>query len=773
MNRIRWTKDAFLIILVVIVLGGNVLSKRECLKKILIWSYCYGVAAHGIMMFNKISWHDDLEYGRLLSFDAATGLGRWFRAVLAYVVALMTNGTNLSLPLFHGLLSIFLIALSVFILIQIFNIENVWLQSVLCGLFVTYPVVTSTFAYMFTAPYYFFALFLAVFAVYFDLTRNNIISFAVSSVCICLSLGTYQAYFSVAVSCFVILIITGIVDDSLESVKSIFLQGIRYLSICVCGLVEYYIVWKLFLKVFNISASDYQGLSSIGGAGIDNYLKGIQKAYFAFFQLLKNISPNDINCDLFPIRGARFLEWTVILTCAGISLVLILHVTRKNIYKGLLLACLVGLLPLCFNLIFLMSAASTNSQTHTLMLYSGSMLYVYCIWLLQYIVRGKCELAHDVYRLSAVLMSLLLIMNVYFANTCYLKADLGDANKSLGDEAGVFEWTGGKFINMQVDPVNLANPNTNAIMTYTAVDCVEGDVFVVNAIGAVGGRAWGFIDSGNHVVSMANANVTVKDLMLTAPANASKLIIHNKFDGVTHGHCYKITNNIHNQFVRLTSRVAKSEEKADKIATPSVSLFESIGIIGDSFATGKDGHHNVSWGHILARMAGSTAVIYAKGGLTTQAWLTDELGLTKLNSEAANNLYVIALGINDGNQATTMGTISDVNSDNTNSFYSYYGRVVRAVQAHAPNAVIMLSTIARFEDKYRPYSAAIRAIGAYYELPVLDLDNSEFFMSDFFANTQVSAHPTAVNDAAIAKEYRRLIEDALAINARKYDSYIG
>jgi hypothetical protein len=176
--------------------------------------------------------------------------------------------------------------------------------------------------------------------------------------------------------------------------------------------------------VFNISASDYQGLSSIGGAGIENYIKGIQKAYFAFFQLMKNTSPNDISCDLFPMRGARFLEWIVILTCVGISLILILRVIRKNIYKGLLLACLVGLLPLCFNLIFLMSATSPNSQIHTLMLYAGSMLYVYCTWLLQYIVRGKFELAHNVYRLSAVLMSLLLIMNVYFANACYLKAEI-------------------------------------------------------------------------------------------------------------------------------------------------------------------------------------------------------------------------------------------------------------------------------------------------------------------------------------------------------------
>ena len=395
------------------------MNKRVCLKKILIYSYCYGIAAHGIMMFNKISWHDDLNRIGELSFKGVVGLGRWFRAVLAYAVAMLTNGTNLSLPLFHGLLSIFFIALSVFILIQIFQIENGWLQSVLCGLLVTYPVVTGTFGFMFTAPYYFFALFLAVLSVYIELLRNDTLSFAASSLCICLSLGIYQAYFSVAVSCFVVLIIIGIIDDSLGSIKTIFFLGIRYLSICICGLMEYYIIWKLFVKLFNVSASDYQGFSSIGKSGIDNYIKGVMEAYRIFFML-----SNNNGCNLFPMRGARLLEWTVILTCAGISVVLIIRKVRRDSFQGLLLACLIGLLPLCFNLICLMSATTPDSYIHTLMLYAGIMLYVYCIWLLQYIVRDNREMAHEAYRVSAVLMSLLVIMNIYFANACYLKAEV-------------------------------------------------------------------------------------------------------------------------------------------------------------------------------------------------------------------------------------------------------------------------------------------------------------------------------------------------------------
>ena len=370
-------------------------------------------------MFNKLSWHDDIAYGSLLSFSGAIGLGRWLRAVLAYAVAVITNGANRSLPLFHGLVSIFFIALSAFILIRIFCIENELLQIILCGLLVTYPVVTSTFGYMFTAPYYFFALFLAVFSVYYESLRNNTVSFLVSSICICCSLGIYQAYFSVSVSCFVLLLIVSIIDERLDTVETIFYKGMRYLYICICGLAEYYIIWKLFLRLVNVSTSSYQGLNSIGATGIYDYIKGIGKAIFIFFLLYEKNG-----CDLFPMRGVTVLEGAVIILSAGISLMFIIQKMRKDIFKGLMLACLIGLLPLCFNLICLMCATTPDSRVHTLMLYADSMLYVYCIWLLQYMIRNKTRSVRTVYRVFSVTLCLLLLVNVYFANACYLKAEL-------------------------------------------------------------------------------------------------------------------------------------------------------------------------------------------------------------------------------------------------------------------------------------------------------------------------------------------------------------
>lgn len=213
----------------------------------------------------------------------------------------------------------------------------------------------------------------------------------------------------------------------------------------------------------------------------------------------------------------------------------------------------------------------------------------------------------------------------------------------------------------------------------------------------------------------------------------------------------------------------------------SLAMIQSVGIIGDSFASGEvwvgstsTDCYPLSWGQIMARMVGAEAVNYSAGGLSTKTWLENTTyGLAKLNGEQPNQLYIIALGINDGNGSIPVGTLSDIASDSTDSFFSYYGRIVRAIQSHAPNAIIMLSTCARWTSKYEPYSAAIRIIGAYYSFPVLDLAESEFFQSDWFASNQVHNHPTAIGYSAMALEYKRLIEKALDANVEKYKTYVG
>lgn len=111
----------------------------------------------------------------------------------------------------------------------------------------------------------------------------------------------------------------------------------------------------------------------------------------------------------------------------------------------------------------------------------------------------------------------------------------------LGSQTGIISKMKGYYINLTTDPVNLIPvASTSSAFECAVVDCTAGDKFIVNGRGASLGRAWGFVDSANHVLSMADANATVENLELIAPTNAVKLVL-NDGDG---GMSYKVGNNL-------------------------------------------------------------------------------------------------------------------------------------------------------------------------------------------------------------------------------------
>ena len=61
---------------------------------------------------------------------------------------------------------------------------------------------------------------------------------------------------------------------------------------------------------------------------------------------------------------------------------------------------------------------------------------------------------------------------------------------------------------------------------YLIVDCVQGDRFYVDETGANTARAWAFIDANNVMLSKSDSGVVTT--IITAPANASKVIFNNK-----------------------------------------------------------------------------------------------------------------------------------------------------------------------------------------------------------------------------------------------------
>lgn len=243
------------------------------------------------------------------------------------------------------------------------------------------------------------------------------------------------------------------------------------------------------------------------------------------------------------------------------------------------------------------------------------------------------------------------------------------------------------------------------------------------------------------------------------------------------------------------------ESKIPSVAYASVSMFEKIAIIGDSYASGEiykqtdtdynytssDGTHyyvkdyyNLSWLQVMARKNGVSGVNLSVGGLSTRTWLTNKNGLQKMLTEEAQNLYIMGLGINDVGKLGTsyIGSVSDINDTdytlNADTFYGNYGKIIEQVKNHAPNCkIIMMAMANNTNATYVAYNTAIVNIANHYNIPVIKQYDDEFFLSDFYKNHMINGHPTADVYSGMALAIDRLICDAIKNDYSYFVDYVG
>lgn len=211
----------------------------------------------------------------------------------------------------------------------------------------------------------------------------------------------------------------------------------------------------------------------------------------------------------------------------------------------------------------------------------------------------------------------------------------------------------------------------------------------------------------------------------------------------------------------------------------SMALFRSVGIIGDSYASGElaidkyTDHYNMSWGQIMARRNGATAINFSKGGQTTRGWLSDqERGLGLLKSAPSLDLYILALGINDYGKLGTgyIGTTGDMGTD-ADTFYGNYGKIIQAVKDKSPNAKIVISTLSQTGTVPDLFSSAIRNIAQHYGIPCLELNSDPFFTSDYYLSHLHGGHPTGPVYSGMAMAYERLIENSMFTNLDYFENF--
>ena len=258
----------------------------------------------------------------------------------------------------------------------------------------------------------------------------------------------------------------------------------------------------------------------------------------------------------------------------------------------------------------------------------------------------------------------------------------------------------------------------------------------------------------------------------------------------SYGYIYKVTENMKivisapqswNKIYFVFNKVVNDNDN-DVINdfTPSFSMFEKFGVIGDSFASGEvaingyNDYYNVSWGQILARMSGNKCINFSSGGLSTRTWLTHEKGLNLLNSSEPQQLYICALGINDYSRLgeSYLGTIADIETK-ADTFYGNYAKIIEAIKTKAPNSKIIMLTVTEITDIANRYNNAIINIANHYNIPYLVQNDDPFFTSSFYRNNMVNGHPLAIVYSSMAKTFRRMIEKCMYDNLSYFRDFIG
>lgn len=227
----------------------------------------------------------------------------------------------------------------------------------------------------------------------------------------------------------------------------------------------------------------------------------------------------------------------------------------------------------------------------------------------------------------------------------------------------------------------------------------------------------------------------------------------------------------------------------------SFSMFETLGVIGDSYASGcsNDGttdgapaHYPVSWPQMLGRRNGVEVTNYTKGGLSTRTWLTDaDYGLAKLLADEPKNCYILALERNDYNHENAgnsgyIGTIADITShtsyaDYPDTFYGNYGKIIEQIKAHAPKALLVMMSGDYTNTLGTAYNAAVEEIAEHYGIPCMVQLDDPFFSSSYYQTYrhQSGGHPPVILYSGMALAIERMFQKAISEHAGDLLQFIG
>lgn len=276
----------------------------------------FGLIAHMYMFTNKLPNMDDLL--SIDGFGATFKVGRWF----LWIVGAIAYHLDFvySMPWLNGLVTILLLACCAGIVAVLLDIKGSVANVILGAALVTFPSWTATFFYMFTAPYYALAVFMAVMSVFLTVKYNR--GYIIGVPLLGCSMGIYQAYLPFTATLYVILIFMLLFDEN-KNYTDIIKKSLFYLVNLAAGVIVYIVCMKLSLVITHQSLNTYKGLDSMGHFSLSRIPEIFHSILINFFGVFLN---NNLEISYNLITKGMYLVLFVVVFLLVIQLI-------RNLYK--------------------------------------------------------------------------------------------------------------------------------------------------------------------------------------------------------------------------------------------------------------------------------------------------------------------------------------------------------------------------------------------------------------------------------------------------------
>lgn len=372
-----------------------------------------GLMTHLYQFTNKLYNYDELAIAPA-GYGIGAEAGRWFLKLFGDYTAVWFG--NYSLPLLNGMLSIFFLAVSAALVVDMFEVKSRLFAAAIGGFMVAFTPVVCMFFFMYAAVFYSIGIFFSILAAWLVIRfPKNIWLHIGAVVLLACSLGTYQAYFSDTACIFVMeLILMSAFGKKEKSWKEILLTALRYLGVLVAALVLYLALHKLLLAHWGLQMVNYQGLDSMGQITASELLGAVKRCYHDMVALCTGhvmyLAPSALFRKCFMLVYAVF----------GITVLSLFFLDRREWVRKAFMVFGFLLFPMALFLVYLMSP---KGWAYTLMGYGVVFLLVFlAVWTEQFY---RNVTANELYKagiqwVSAILSVVLVLLYVWYGNGCYM-----------------------------------------------------------------------------------------------------------------------------------------------------------------------------------------------------------------------------------------------------------------------------------------------------------------------------------------------------------------